>query len=206
MSAIVRIECYKENLRFSFNLSLKGGSRSPSTSLIFLYGLTSFFFKQRFIMCRIAQLAPHDFTKILPKYYQNITKILPKFYQNFTKFSNFEYHKSHCTSLTETLHHPHIQTITLRGTKVPLWPLLFNQFSFYLFLFYFTYNNQSNIYKLKTFLLLFIFVVFKTSKKNHRTNGPDTTTARIGKNIARQRRWTHVCCCNCRHHHWTRRR
>ena len=109
MSAIVRIECYKENLRFSFNLSLKGGSRSPSTSLIFLYGLTSFFFKQRFLMCRIAQLAPHDFTKILPKSYQNLTKI-----------SNFESHKSHCTSLTETLPHPHIQTITLRGTKVPL--------------------------------------------------------------------------------------
>ena len=58
MSAIVRIECYKENLRFSFNLSLKGGGRSPPTSLIFLYALTSFFFKQRLLMWRKGGIRP----------------------------------------------------------------------------------------------------------------------------------------------------
>ena len=69
MSAIFRIECYKENLWFSFNPLCKrrwvvGGAVAP-TSLIFLYALTSFFFKQRLLMWRIAQLAQREPTVLL---------------------------------------------------------------------------------------------------------------------------------------------
>ena len=85
MSAIVRNECYKENLRFSFNLSLKGGGgRSPPTSLIFLYALTSFFFKQRLLMWRIAQLAHEldNFTPDLNVSSSNPTRVAANFQFN----------------------------------------------------------------------------------------------------------------------------
>ena len=66
MSAIVRNECYSRRGAYAPPLtpSVKGGGRSPPTSLIFIYWLISFFFKQRLLMRRIAQLAHelHDFT------------------------------------------------------------------------------------------------------------------------------------------------
>ena len=63
----------------------EGGGRSPPTSLIFLYALSLFFFKQRLLMWRIAQLAhdfTHDFTPDLNVSSSNPTRVTANFQFN----------------------------------------------------------------------------------------------------------------------------
>ena len=86
MSAIVRNECYSRGTKVPFG---------APTSLIFIYGLTSFFFKQRLLMWRIAQLA-HEFTKGNRRFPFNPSLKLWARGQRGQHVPSFESHQSRC--------------------------------------------------------------------------------------------------------------